>query len=237
MAQQTDSSHNNIDNHAVTAGLPDAIRVLLTSPTNRHNIYLCVRSEQAGQRQGTHKVRSRAEVSGSGRKPWPQKKTGRARAGSRRSPIFTGGGIVFGPTPNRNYRLAVPKRVRLNAYHSIMRILDERGLVYTIDFTDHLTQHPRPSTAAMLTFLRKASLSLPPTSCVIITNNEVVYHSLRNVPCMHIQRPVAATVSLLNRARLLIIDQDALDEFATRFTLAVKPHQRARLTLSQGEEA
>ncbi len=75
--------------------------------------------QQASQRQGTHKVKGRAEVRGGGRKPWRQKGTGRARAGSIRSPIWVGGGTTFGPTP-RSYSYKLPKKVRRLALKSAL---------------------------------------------------------------------------------------------------------------------
>lgn len=77
-----------------------------------------VLSERASLRQGTHSTKTRTEVSGGGRKPWKQKGTGRARQGSIRSPQWRGGGIVFGPTPLRNYDLKVNKKVRKLAMKS-----------------------------------------------------------------------------------------------------------------------
>ena len=75
--------------------------------------------QQASLRQGTHKVKNRSEVRGGGRKPWRQKGTGRARAGSTRSPIWVGGGTVFGPTP-RSYAYRLPKKVRRLALKSAL---------------------------------------------------------------------------------------------------------------------
>ncbi|MDP3059092.1 MAG: 50S ribosomal protein L4, partial [bacterium] len=74
---------------------------------NSHVLHLAVLKQQAGERQGTHDTKGRSEVRGGGRKPWKQKGTGRARAGSSRSPIWVGGGIAFGPTP-RKYGFSLP---------------------------------------------------------------------------------------------------------------------------------
>ena len=88
---------------------------------NKDLLYHAVRHYQAGRRAGTHKVRTRSEVSGSGRKPWRQKGTGRARAGSIRSPLWRGGGIVHGPRP-RDYSYHLPKKMLLGALRSALTV-------------------------------------------------------------------------------------------------------------------
>ena len=86
---------------------------------NSHTVYLAVKSEMAHLRQGTAKTKTRAEVSGGGRKPWKQKGRGTARSGSNRSPIWVGGGRAFGPEP-RLYDPKVNKKVKQNARRSVL---------------------------------------------------------------------------------------------------------------------
>ncbi len=90
-----------------------------------------VLSERAALRQGTHSTKTRTEVSGGGKKPWRQKGTGRARQGSIRSPQWRGGGIVFGPTPLKNYELKVNKKVRKLAMKSgwSLKVKEEQIIV------------------------------------------------------------------------------------------------------------
>src|SRR5690625_3431332 len=85
---------------------------------NEHVIHEVVVMQRAAQRQGTHAVKNRSAVRGGGRKPWRQKGTGRARQGSIRSPQWVGGGVVFGPTTERNYKYKLPKKVRRLALKS-----------------------------------------------------------------------------------------------------------------------
>ena len=87
---------------------------------NEHVIHEVVVMQRAAKRQGTHAVKNRSAVRGGGAKPWRQKGTGRARQGSIRSPQWVGGGVVFGPTTERNYKYKLPKKVRKLALKSAL---------------------------------------------------------------------------------------------------------------------
>lgn len=87
---------------------------------NEHVVHEVVVMQRAAKRQGTHAVKNRSKVSGGGRKPWRQKGTGRARQGSIRAPQWIGGGVVFGPTPEKNYKYKLPKKVRRLALKSVL---------------------------------------------------------------------------------------------------------------------
>jgi large subunit ribosomal protein L4 len=98
-------------------------------------IYYAIVNEQANARVGTASTKTRAEVKGTSRKPWKQKGTGRARAGRRRSPLWVGGGIIFGPKP-RDYSFSLPKKVKKAAYRSILSLkVKENKLKIVEDFT------------------------------------------------------------------------------------------------------
>lgn len=92
----------------------------LNSELREHEVQLVVKTQLANQRQATAKTKTRAEVRGGGKKPWRQKGTGRARAGSSRSPIWVGGGTVFGPDGRQNYKLKVNKKVHANAWRGVL---------------------------------------------------------------------------------------------------------------------
>lgn len=106
--------------------------VFAIEPHNQ-SMFDVVLSERASLRQGTHKVKTRTEVSGGGRKPWRQKGTGRARQGSIRSPQWKGGGIVFGPTPLKNYELKVNKKVRTLAMKSGWSLKAKEDSIIVVD--------------------------------------------------------------------------------------------------------
>src|SRR5512136_1153104 len=99
-------------------------------PVKEHLLYESVVQQQASQRRGTASTKTRGEVSGSGRKPWRQKGTGRARVGSIRSPLWRKGGTVHGPQP-RDYEYEIPKQARRNALRSALalRFSEKRVLV------------------------------------------------------------------------------------------------------------
>ena len=110
-------------------------------PYREHLIYLAVEAVRAAQRRGTHKVKGRAEVSGGGRKPWRQKGTGRARAGSIRSPLWRKGGVAHGPQP-RSYEKKLSAREKRNALKSALsRKLKDDGIVVldSLELESHKT--------------------------------------------------------------------------------------------------
>ncbi len=96
-------------------------------------VYDAVRVEQSNQRQATAKTKNRSEVRGGGRKPWRQKGTGRARAGSSRSPIWVGGGVAFGPTGEQNYKLSQNKKEYAIAKRSALSQAVSEGQVIVVD--------------------------------------------------------------------------------------------------------
>ena len=114
-------------NKVAEVALNDAV---FGAEVNRDVIYEVVRMQMAAKRQGTHDTKERGEISGGGKKPWRQKGTGRARVGTTRSPLWRGGGTVFGPTP-RDYSYTVPKKVRKLALISAlsMKVREEKLLV------------------------------------------------------------------------------------------------------------
>ena len=103
------------------------------SGINPHNLYLYVKSVQAAQRANSSKALTRAEVRGGGKKPWAQKGGGRARAGSRRSPVFVGGGKAFGPKNNRNYDQKVNKKQKKLALNFALNEHAQNGTLFVVD--------------------------------------------------------------------------------------------------------
>jgi large subunit ribosomal protein L4 len=148
---------------------------ILSYPVKEHLIYEAVVNYRANQRRGTASTKTRAEVRGGGRKPWRQKGTGRARAGSTRSPIWRSGGTTFGPKP-RDYSYKMPRKAKRNALKSAlaMKFADKQiVIVDSLEFKE-------PKTKEGVNLLKKLNVE----SALVIDNyeNRNVFLSLRNIP-------------------------------------------------------
>ncbi|EMT45645.1 50S ribosomal protein L4 [Anoxybacillus flavithermus] len=166
---------------------------------NKHVLFEAVIMQRASLRQGTHKTKNRAEVSGGGRKPWRQKGTGRARQGSIRSPQWRGGGIVFGPVP-RSYSYKLPKKVRRLAIKSA---LSSKVLENNIVVLDNLALEA-PKTKEMVKILNNLSVG---RKALIVTAdaNENVILSARNIPGVTVVTASGINVlDVLNHDKLVI---------------------------------
>ncbi|MBS3937751.1 MAG: 50S ribosomal protein L4 [Peptococcaceae bacterium] len=171
---------------------------------NKHVLHLAVLKQLAGQRLGTHDTKNRAEVRGGGRKPWKQKGTGRARAGSRRSPIWVGGGIAFGPTP-RKYNFDLPRKVRRLALKSALTSKLQAGDVIVVDTLEFAA----PKTKLMVEFLGKLQLAKKPL-LVLGEVNENVEKSCRNIPGVATLGAVGLNVYDILNAGKVVLTKDAV---------------------------
>ncbi|MDD4237539.1 MAG: 50S ribosomal protein L4 [Desulfotomaculaceae bacterium] len=132
-------------------------------------------AQLANRRLGTHDTKTRGDVRGGGRKPWRQKGTGRARAGTTRSPIWRSGGIVFGPHP-RDYRYSLPKKVRRLALKSALSSKVSAGDILVLDV---LTLEG-PKTKDMVKIL--GNLKVVDALLVTAAKDEIIEKSARNIP-------------------------------------------------------
>ncbi len=171
---------------------------------NEHVLHEAVVMQQAGRRQGTHDTRTRAEVSGGGRKPWRQKGTGRARHGSTRSPIWRHGGIVFGPHP-RDYKYSLPKKVRRLAMKSA---LSSKVLAGEIVVLEDLSLE-QPKTKTMVDIIRKLNVE---KKALVVTadKDENVSKSARNIPGIKPLKAEGLNVYDLLHHDKLVITKDAV---------------------------
>jgi large subunit ribosomal protein L4 len=142
---------------------------------NTHVMHLALKRQLANARRGSACTKTRAEVRGGGKKPWRQKGTGRARHGSRRSPIWKGGGVTFGPKP-RDFSLGLPKKVRRLAIKSALTTKIKEGKVKIVDAINI----DRPKTKLMVEFLSKFNFESK-TLIVIPARDENIEKSTRNL--------------------------------------------------------
>ena len=173
---------------------------------NKHAIYLDVKQYLANQRQGTHKAKERAEVAGSTRKIKKQKGTGTARAGSAKSPVFKGGGTIFGPRP-RSYSFKLNKALKRLARKSAFTIKAQEANLFVVeDFT-----FEAPSTKNFINVLKALGLEGKKSLFVLGESNKNVYLSSRNL-----ERTSVVTSSELNtygilNAKSLVLTEGSLE--------------------------
>lgn len=180
---------------------------------NKDLLYRTVRMQRLNRRQGTSSTKTRGEVRGGGRKPWRQKGTGRARAGSRRSPIWVGGGTVFGPKP-RSYDIKLTKKMLKKALSSA---LSDRAKDEKIALIDHIGfETPKTKDAvSLITRLRMTG-----TTLVVVgagEYNRAVKKSFSNLPGVKCLACAGINVYDILRHEGLVLTNEALDELKERF--------------------
>jgi len=179
---------------------------------NDHAIYLSVKAFLANQRQGTHKAKERSEVRGGGRKPWKQKGRGTARAGTIRSPLWIGGGTIFGPRP-RDYRQKLPQKVKQLARKSALsyKAKDEQ-LIIVEDFS-----FEKPRTKDFLSMME--ALNLNGKKILLLTGKTEtnLYKSGRNISKVSVmEASKVSTYDILNN-QLLVLQHSAVDAIKKTF--------------------
>jgi large subunit ribosomal protein L4 len=149
---------------------------IFAAPINEAVMHQALIRQLANARLGTHKVKSRGEVRGGGRKPWRQKGTGRARQGSIRAPHWRGGGVVFGPTP-RSYEQKMPRKMRRQALRSALSAKASEEQVRVLDAL-HMDA---PRTKEMMAIL--GSLGVDSSVLILLPHSdEIILRSVRNLP-------------------------------------------------------
>ncbi|HYZ81880.1 MAG TPA: 50S ribosomal protein L4 [Solirubrobacteraceae bacterium] len=176
-------------------------------------VHEAVRAELNARRRGTHATKTRGDVSGGGAKPWRQKGTGRARAGSSRSPIWTGGGTVFGPQP-RHYTAKVNRKARRAALRSALSVHAERESLAVFD----ATAFDAPSTKQAADLL-DGWLSVEQTGSTLVLLSEEEASaglSFRNIRKVEVMPVVDAGVADVIGAATLLVSEAALDQLVAR---------------------
>lgn len=160
---------------------------------------------EANKRQGTASTKTKAEVAGGGKKPWAQKHTGRARAGSIRSPLWKGGGVSFGPKP-RDYSYVIPKKARKIALFSALAARVRDGELVVVDDLNF----DAPRTKEVVKTLK--ALGITGGSCLIVIPkaDEVVWKSARNIPYVKVATCAGLNAYEVLKPKKILITREAL---------------------------
>lgn len=201
--------YNNQGKNTGDINLTDAVFGVTANPTLVHQVYLAL---EANLREPWAHAKDRSEVRGGGRKPWRQKGTGRARHGSRRSPIWTGGGVTFGPLNTRNYGQKVNRKMKAAAVK--MCLSDKIGAEKFVVLEDFQATGKTKEIAAL-----RAHLPGSGKTTLILTDgsNEKLALATRNIPRVHVQRAQDVNVADLLNHQYIISTKTAIAALEKRF--------------------
>lgn len=184
---------------------------VFAGPVRRHLLYEVVKMQRANRRAGTAATKMRGEVRGGGKKPWRQKGTGRARAGSSRSPLWSGGAIIFGPQP-RDYSYRLPASARRSALRSALAMKLREGRLIVVDAIE-LADGKTKSVVQML-----AALGVDSALIVTEAAHTLLERAARNLPTTKVLRAEGANVYDILRYRHLVLTRAAVDALSRRVT-------------------
>src|SRR6187200_3251959 len=196
-----------------TVTLDDAV---FGTPFNGPLVHECVVAELAARRRGTHATLTRGKVSGGGAKPWRQKGTGRARAGSARSPLWIGGGTVFGPSP-RHYIVKVNRKARRAALRAALSVHAARGSLFVVEAGAFEAPSTKQAQALVADRLGGSVL-------VVLAGEEeaAAAKSFRNLAGVSVLPADATGVADIVGAATLVVSREALDHLTSLAARSVK---------------
>jgi large subunit ribosomal protein L4 len=210
MAKAAKATVKVTDQRGKSVGEQDLDPAVFDVEVNEPAMHQVVVAGLASSRRGTQSTKTRAEVRGGGRKPWRQKGTGRARHGSIRSPIWTGGGVAHGPKP-RDHSLRVPKKMKRLALRSALTDRARSGRIKVVD----ALSFDEPSTKDALEVLESLDAGGQIVLLVLASPEEVVEKSFRNLPEVKIDYPGNLSTYDVLYADWIVFTREALE--------AVKP--------------
>lgn len=178
---------------------------VFNAPIKEHAVYQVVCSQLASRRRGTSSTKGRSEVRGGGKKPWRQKGTGNARAGTIRSPLWRGGGVVFGPKP-RDYSFSVPKKMRKVAMRSVLTSKVQESKFLVVDRFDF----EEPKTQQMAAIVETLVGDSPSVLIALGDWSEAVWKSGRNIPGVRVMHAENLNVYVTLQYDCLIVDKVGL---------------------------
>ncbi len=172
---------------------------------NEHTMYLAVKAEMANMRQGTSKTKTRGDSRGGGAKPWKQKGRGTARSGSRRSPIWVGGGRAFGPIPHL-YTTKLPKKVkRLARRSALSQKFSDKAVLVINDLN-----LKEPKTQALIGILNNLGLTGKKLTILVSEVTENMYLAVRNIPNVYVIAVDRASTYEIMDCETLVIEKSAV---------------------------
>jgi large subunit ribosomal protein L4 len=183
---------------------------IASQPPREHLLFEVVKMQMANRRAGTAATKTRGEVRGGGKKPWRQKGTGRARAGSTRSPLWVGGATIFGPQP-RSYAYRLPRSARRTALCAALALKQQQGELTVVNDLSL----PEPKTKRMVEILSRLGLG-ESVLVVIAAADANVEKSARNLPTVKVLRSEGLNVYDLLRYRQALFTQQALERVSER---------------------
>ncbi len=195
-----------------TVGQIELPAAIAQQSPREHLLFELVKMQRANRRSGTAATKTRAFVRGGGKKPWKQKGTGRARAGSSRSPIWVGGATIFGPQP-RSYAYRLPKSARRTGLQAALATKYRAGEFFVVNDIEL----PEMKTKRMLEFLTRLQMG-DSVLVVIAEANKRIEKSTRNIPGVKVLRCEGLNVYDLLHYRQVLFTQAALQKVTERLT-------------------
>ena len=181
---------------------------------NKSVVHQTVVAELANGRQGTHSAKNRSEVRGGGKKPWKQKGRGVARAGTIRSPIWKGGGVVFGPEPHK-YNKKISKKMRQLARRSVLSSKAKNGEIIILEDISISA----PKTKDFTEILKKLNLSGKKITILVAGYSDDLFLAVRNIPNIYLVEATSASTYDLLDCETLLFDKAGLSLINNQLTL------------------
>lgn len=185
---------------------------LFDAEVSKGCLYLTVKAYLANQRQGTHKTKTRAEVSGTNKKPWKQKGTGNARSGDNRSPIWVRGAKAHGPKPHK-YTQKINKKVKFRALISALTIKAQNESVFVFE----TLSYDAPKTASFAKILGNAGIAEQKNLLLASEQDNNLLKSARNIPLSRVVRVQDVNTYELMRAKNLVLSQASLTALSDKY--------------------
>lgn len=205
MTVQKFITYNSVDINGKTLSDEYKLELNVLEKSGNYLIHKDILRHQSSQRQGTISTKTRSEVRGGGRKPWRQKGTGRARAGSSRSPLWKGGGVIFGPKPK-----VVTHKLNKKEFQLALRTLLFNKRESLVVFDNFEIENCK--TKEFLNLISKADKNLDSKTLIVLSNaNDPIQLAVRNIPTVETVLATSLNIKALLRAQQIFLDETTLN--------------------------